>query len=289
MPLTLAVLRAANRRRALKGTIGSVAAAFETLDRGTVEAAAISVPVYDVLDPSNAWGALPGQLRMHGIAVRSVTERIAAEIGTEDLEVLRTAGMLHDIGKALMVQAFPDNAPDLYIDPTTPDDEIRREQELFGLDHARAGAWLLRSWGFPEALAVAVERHHEPGSDQHALIVSIADMLVHYGQGRPVEIRDLSDACAEIGLNREALGLLMYELPDPSTLPVRRLPEPCPLSERELDVLRLLGEGKVYKQIAAELQLSPSTVRSHLHRAYRRMGVVDRTQAVLMATELGWL
>jgi DNA-binding NarL/FixJ family response regulator len=30
-------------------------------------------------------------------------------------------------------------------------------------------------------------------------------------------------------------------------------------------------------------------VRSHLHRTYRRMGVVDRTQAVLMATELGWL
>ena len=289
MPMTLAVLRAANRRRALRRTVGSVAAALAALDRGTVTAATMSVPIYDVLDPSNAWGALPGQLRMHGMAVRSVTERIAAEIGTDDLEELRTAGMLHDIGKALMVQAFPDDAPAVYMDPTTPHSQVQREQELFGLDHAHAGAWLLRSWMFPETLAAAVERHHEPRSDRHALIVSVADMLVHYGHGRPVDIDALSGACAEIGLNREALGFLMYELPDPSTLPLRRLPEPCPLSERELNVLRLLAEGKVYKQIARELHLSPSTVRSHLHRAYRRMGVVDRTQAVLMATELGWL
>ena len=64
---------------------------------------------------------------------------------------------------------------------------------------------------------------------------------------------------------------------------------PCPLSSRELDVLRRLAEGKVYKQIAAELDLSASTVRSHLHNVYGKLGALDRAQAVLMATEQGWI
>ena len=55
------------------------------------------------------------------------------------------------------------------------------------------------------------------------------------------------------------------------------------------DVLRRLAEGKVYKQIAQELELSASTVRSHLHNVYGKLGAVDRAQAVLMATEQGWI
>jgi DNA-binding NarL/FixJ family response regulator len=41
--------------------------------------------------------------------------------------------------------------------------------------------------------------------------------------------------------------------------------------------------------IARSLGVSPSTVRSHLHRSYEKMGVRDRAQAVLLATERGWL
>ena len=80
----------------------------------------------------------------------------------------------------------------------------------------------------------------------------------------------------------------MYELPYPSHGP-RRQVEPCPLSGREVEVLRRLAEGKVYKQIALELHLSTSTVRTHLHNIYGKLGAVDRAQAVLLATERGWL
>jgi len=69
----------------------------------------------------------------------------------------------------------------------------------------------------------------------------------------------------------------------------RRASEPCPLSTREIDALRGLAEGKVYKQIAHELSLSTSTVRTHLHNIYGKLGAVDRAQAVLHATERGWL
>ena len=72
--------------------------------------------------------------------------------------------------------------------------------------------------------------------------------------------------------------------------PVRRRSKaPCPLSSRELEVLMALSDGKVYKQIALEMSLSVSTVRSHLHRAYTKLEVPDRAQAVLLATKHGWI
>ena len=61
----------------------------------------------------------------------------------------------------------------------------------------------------------------------------------------------------------------------------------CPT--REVDVLRRLAKGMVYKQIASELGLSTSTVRTHLHNVYGKLGVMDRAQAVLIATERGWI
>jgi DNA-binding NarL/FixJ family response regulator len=66
-------------------------------------------------------------------------------------------------------------------------------------------------------------------------------------------------------------------------------PAPCPLSSREVEVLACLAEGKVYKQIALELSVSASTVRSHLHNVYSKLGAVDRAQAVLLASRRGWL
>jgi DNA-binding NarL/FixJ family response regulator len=81
---------------------------------------------------------------------------------------------------------------------------------------------------------------------------------------------------------------VMYELPQGSGI-VKRNVDPCPLSNREVEVLKRLAEGKVYKQIAHELELSTSTVRTHLHNTYAKLGAVDRAQAVLIATERGWI
>ena len=68
----------------------------------------------------------------------------------------------------------------------------------------------------------------------------------------------------------------------------RRHIDPCPLSARELEILRRLAEGKVYKQIAGDLSLSTSTVRTHRHNTYAKLGRRPR-QAVLVATRRGRL
>lgn len=59
-----------------------------------------------------------------------------------------------------------------------------------------------------------------------------------------------------------------------------------PLSERELDVLRLLSEGLTNAAIAEELVVAQSTVKTHINHIYAKLGVSQRTQAVARAREL---
>jgi DNA-binding NarL/FixJ family response regulator len=64
-------------------------------------------------------------------------------------------------------------------------------------------------------------------------------------------------------------------------------PELPGLTRRQLDVLRLLIEGKSNKLICRELELSESTVKTHLASVFRHLGASSRTQAVVAAARLG--
>ena len=65
------------------------------------------------------------------------------------------------------------------------------------------------------------------------------------------------------------------------------LPLLDPLTERESDVLRLMTAGRTNYQIAAELVVVVETVRWHVKHIYAKLGVHNRTQAVLRTVELG--
>jgi DNA-binding NarL/FixJ family response regulator len=60
-----------------------------------------------------------------------------------------------------------------------------------------------------------------------------------------------------------------------------------PLSERELEILRLLGQGASNKEIADHLVITVGTVKNHLTNIMAKLSVRDRTQAALIARELG--
>lgn len=59
------------------------------------------------------------------------------------------------------------------------------------------------------------------------------------------------------------------------------------ISERELEVLRLVTAGLSNRQIAAQLVISPGTVKSHVHNICAKLGVRNRTEAAAQAKELG--
>lgn len=66
-------------------------------------------------------------------------------------------------------------------------------------------------------------------------------------------------------------------------------PEDYSLSERELEVLKLLSDGKSYQEVAKDLFISPKTVRSHTDNIYRKLNVHSKVEAARIALENGWL
>jgi LuxR family transcriptional regulator, maltose regulon positive regulatory protein len=62
-----------------------------------------------------------------------------------------------------------------------------------------------------------------------------------------------------------------------------------PLSDRELDVLRLLGSDLGGPEIARELVISLNTLRTHTKNVYSKLGVTSRREAVRRASQLGLL
>ena len=64
---------------------------------------------------------------------------------------------------------------------------------------------------------------------------------------------------------------------------------PEPLSEREIEILKLLSQGLSNKEIAKQLYLAEGTVKNYVSNVLSKLGVTDRTQAALRARELGLL
>jgi DNA-binding NarL/FixJ family response regulator len=59
------------------------------------------------------------------------------------------------------------------------------------------------------------------------------------------------------------------------------------LTNREIEILKLLANGMANKQIAYRLKISEKTVRNHVSNTYEKLGIYDRSQAVLYAVRKG--
>jgi putative nucleotidyltransferase with HDIG domain len=234
------------------------------------------------------WDAAPERFRLHGVATQRAADRLAIEAGYEYRDRLMVTALLHDIGKLVLMHAYPGYPGQVHGNARTPEERIHRERRELGVDHALVGGVLARRWGLPKSVASVIERHHSDDAVGEAAFVRLGDMLAHYSQGSSVSPTELLKCARTVGLGPTELRSVMYDLPYPTGTRTRQI-DPCPLSTREVEVLKRLAEGKVYKQIAHELALSTSTVRTHLHNIYGKLGAVDRAQAVLMATERGWL
>ena len=88
-------------------------------------------------------------------------------------------------------------------------------------------------------------------------------------------------AAGQVYLSPQAATRLMREV---------QLPErPPTLTERETDVLRLLGEGLANKEIARVLRIGDGTVKTHVSSILAKLQVQGRTQAALAAMKLGMI
>ncbi len=108
---------------------------------------------------------------------------------------------------------------------------------------------------------------------------------------KTAEAQDIVEAVKAVYEGQSALDpaiarkLLAY-LPKFQSVPESNVE---PLTERELDVLRLAAKGFTNKAIGAQLSISDRTVQGHLAKIYAKLGAASRTEAVMRAVTLGWI
>jgi DNA-binding NarL/FixJ family response regulator len=111
-------------------------------------------------------------------------------------------------------------------------------------------------------------------------------LLKDAGGDRPVAAVQAA-ATGEMPLAPEVMARLVasyVQRPPLATEPSNRL---APLSDRERDVLALMGAGRSNPEIAAELFISLATVKSHVRHILGKLDLRDRAQAIVLAHECG--
>lgn len=160
---------------------------------------------------------------------------------------------------------------------TLEPDVVLMDLSMPGMDGVEATREVLRVR--PESVVVVLTSF----SDQPRVTDALRAGAVGY-MLKDCDPRDLIAAVRSAAEGHAPLDPRVARALLPSTEPVA--PDPAAgLSPRELDVLRLVAQGLANKQVATRLGISERTVKGHLGRVFRVIGVADRTSAALWARE----
>jgi putative nucleotidyltransferase with HDIG domain len=199
--LAARVLKMANSAYyGLRRNIDTISEAIIMMGFVAIKNLALAVSTKDVY---KKFGLLEQKLWEHSIGVSVASGIIAREIRFLQSEETSVAGLLHDIGKAVMNNNQPEKfamlTETVYNERTT---FAEKEKEIFGFGHAEVGGIFAMKWGFPENLCDAIRRHHfssyddlmDLGPDKRTLccIITLADALcIRLGVGYRGPMADL--------------------------------------------------------------------------------------------------
>ena len=234
----------------------------------------------------------------HSLAVAELAARAATACGLSAAEVtdVRRAGWLHDLGRVSVSNGVWDKPGKL-----TAAEWERVRLHAYWTERSLYQARPLR----PIAQLAAGSHERADGSGYHralpgavlakaSRILGAADAYHAMREPRPhrpalsaeAAARELRAEVESGRLDRETYGAVL----DAAGVAGTRLPSwPAQLTDREVEVLRLVARGQSNKQIAAKLGISPKTVQHHVAHVYAKIGVGSRAGAAIFATEHGLL
>lgn len=133
-----------------------------------------------------AFGETEGHLWEHSVGASIASFLVAKRMGAKHPEAAFTAGLLHDIGKAILAHRSPDKYSGVTEAVASGVAASEAERQAFDVTHSLMGAKALKQWCLPESAVTAVRFHHTPGrwSDEgpdQGLLVSVVmgNMVCH--------------------------------------------------------------------------------------------------------------
>ncbi|QYF91652.1 HDOD domain-containing protein [Massilia sp. PAMC28688] len=118
----------------------------------------------------------------HSIATAVCCQVIARRVRYSQ-DIAFTAGLLHDIGRLVLVTADPDTYAAVMAYKRSHDSAVlEAERAVMGVDHVDAGVALGQRWHFSDTMTTAIAYHHDPdapGAGMLATIVHVANAIVH--------------------------------------------------------------------------------------------------------------
>lgn len=150
---------------ALRREVTSIDQAVALLGMKTVAGLTLTVGLFDTRQPNPQVAALLDAIRERSMAGANIAKAVAiAEGGSAaDGDAAFLAGILHDCGKLVVAL----NWPEAFIQVEDGQTTLAAERTRYGLDHCKAGAYLLGVWGLPDEIVEAVAYHHHP-AEGHA-------------------------------------------------------------------------------------------------------------------------
>ncbi|MEV4068138.1 response regulator [Nonomuraea fuscirosea] len=161
--------------------------------------------------------------------------------------------------------------------PVLRPDVVLLDLRMGGVDGVAATGHILRE--LPDAKVVIVTTYEDDTDILRAVEAGAAGYLLKGSSRRELIDAVRAAARGETVLTPSLAGKLFRA----------RTPEPAALSERECAVLRLVGQGLTNAEIGGRLFISEATVKTYLLRSFKKLGVSDRTAAVMTAVERGLL
>lgn len=130
----------------------------------------------DLLDVQKFW--------KHSLACGVAARVIAGMRSEANVERFFVAGVLHDVGRLVLLLRVPDVVREVMEQAQAREQLLYEvEREALGFDHARVGGMLLKHWSMPEALVEAVALHHDPTRAERypveAATMHVADILAN--------------------------------------------------------------------------------------------------------------
>nr|WP_298988189.1 response regulator transcription factor [uncultured Micrococcus sp.] len=193
----------------------------------------------------------------------------------DDEQLIRSAlEALLNLEPDLKVVASTDNSADaVTLAQDTVPDVCLLDLEMPPADGLEAAAQILAT---VPTKVVIVTRHTRPGVLRRALATRVSGFVP---KSTPAE--DLATVIRHVTSGKRYV--------DPEIAAAALAAERCPLTDRELDVLRRSRTTASVQQIATHLHLAPGTVRNYLSTAMGKLGAHSRHEAAEKAWENGWI